>query len=45
MTLTLECYPDNIIDLPSSFGATSGGGLWRVYAKAKTEALTPHTIG
>jgi hypothetical protein len=28
---TLECYAENIPDLPHSFGATSGGGMWRVY--------------
>ena len=28
---TLECFEENIPDLPRSFGGTSGGGLWRVY--------------
>ncbi len=28
---TLECFAENIPDLPRSFGGTSGAGLWRVY--------------
>ncbi len=31
--ITLECFAENIPDLPSSFGGTSGGGLWRVYVR------------
>jgi hypothetical protein len=30
---TLECFAENIPDLPRSFGGTSGGGLWRVYVR------------
>jgi hypothetical protein len=30
---TLECFKENIPDLPDSFGGTSGGGLWRVYVR------------
>ena len=30
---TLECFAENTPDLPDSFGGTSGGGLWRVYAR------------
>ncbi|HZE52346.1 MAG TPA: hypothetical protein VE111_03600 [Bradyrhizobium sp.] len=33
LNITLECFEQNIPDLPSSFGGTSGGGLWRVYAR------------
>jgi hypothetical protein len=29
--MTLECMDYNLPDLPSSFGGTSGGGLWRMY--------------
>jgi hypothetical protein len=29
-TATLECFEENLSDLPASFGGTSGGGLWRV---------------
>jgi hypothetical protein len=29
----LECFKENIPDLPDSFGGTSGGGLWRVYVR------------
>lgn len=29
----LECFEQNIPDLPASFGGTSGGGLWRVYVR------------
>jgi hypothetical protein len=32
-TATLECFAENIPDLPSSFGGTSGGGLWRIYVR------------
>ena len=31
LTTTLECFKENLPDLPISFGGTSGGGLWRVY--------------
>jgi hypothetical protein len=34
---TLECFEQNVPDLPASFGGTSGGGLWRVYARQDTE--------
>jgi hypothetical protein len=33
LNITLECFRQNIPDLPSSFGGTSGGGLWRVYVR------------
>jgi hypothetical protein len=33
LNTTLECFGQNIPDLPASFGGTSGGGLWRVYAR------------
>jgi hypothetical protein len=33
LTATLECFKENLPDLPSSFGGTSGGGLWRVYVR------------
>ena len=32
-TTTIECLQRNIRDLPSSFGGTSGGGLWRLYVR------------
>jgi hypothetical protein len=34
---TLECFKENIHDLPDSFGGTSGGGLWRIYARARED--------
>ena len=33
LNTTLECFEQNIPDLPESFGGTSGGGLWLVYAR------------
>jgi hypothetical protein len=46
---TLECFGENIADLPSSFGATSGGGLWRVYVRksgnGNCEAVHHRLIG
>jgi len=33
LTATLECFKENLPDLPASFGGTSGGGLWRVYVR------------
>jgi hypothetical protein len=46
LTATLECFKENLADLPSSFGGTSGGGLWRsACANATTIALRPCTIG
>jgi hypothetical protein len=33
LTVALECFKENIPDLPDSFGGTSGGGLWRVYVR------------
>jgi hypothetical protein len=33
LNITLECFEQNIPDLPESFGGTSGGGLWRVYTR------------
>jgi hypothetical protein len=37
LTATLECFEKNLPDLPKSFGGTSGGGLWRVYARKKKD--------
>jgi hypothetical protein len=34
---TLECFNENLADLPSSFGGTSGGGLWRVYVRKRDD--------
>jgi hypothetical protein len=46
---TLECFAQNIPDLPDSFGGTSGGGLWRVYVRKREggsfEALHHRLIG
>lgn len=46
---TLEPFPENISDLPRSFGGTSGGGLWRVYVRRhgddKYEAVHHRLIG
>jgi hypothetical protein len=33
LSATLECFKENLSDLPDSFGGTSGGGLWRVYVR------------
>jgi hypothetical protein len=33
LNATLECFAQNIPDLPKSFGGTSGGGFWRVFAR------------
>lgn len=33
----LECFKENIPDLPTSFGGTSGGGLWRIYARQNAD--------
>jgi hypothetical protein len=30
--MTLQCMDYNVAALPSSFGGTSGGGVWRMYA-------------
>jgi hypothetical protein len=35
LNITLECFEQNIPDLPESFGGTSGGGLWRVYTRKR----------
>jgi hypothetical protein len=37
LNTTLECFQQNIPDLPASFGGTSGGGLWRVYVHKKVD--------
>jgi hypothetical protein len=37
LTATLECFKENLVDLPSSFGGTSGGGLWRVYVRKRDD--------
>ncbi len=31
----LECFEENLPDLPDSFGGTSGGGLWCVYVRKR----------
>jgi hypothetical protein len=49
LTATLECFEENLPDLPDSFGGTSGGGLWRVYVrrceKGICEAVHHRLIG
>jgi hypothetical protein len=46
---TLECFAENIPDLPKSFGGISGGGLWRVYVRkgedGKYKAVHRRLIG
>jgi hypothetical protein len=37
LTATLECFEENLPDLPESFGGTSGGGLWRVYVHRRED--------
>jgi hypothetical protein len=37
LSATLECFNENLADLPSSFGGTSGGGLWRVYMRKRDD--------
>ena len=37
LTATLECFEENLPDLPDSFGGTSGGGLWRVYVRRRED--------
>ena len=37
LTATLECFEQNIPELPGSFGGTSGGGLWRVYVRKRDD--------
>ena len=37
LTATLECFKENLPDLPDSFGGTSGGGLWRVYVRKRDD--------
>jgi hypothetical protein len=37
LTATLECFEENLPDLPDSFGGTSGGGLWRVYVHRRED--------
>jgi hypothetical protein len=37
LTATLECFEENLPDLPASFGGTSGGGLWRVYVRKRED--------
>jgi len=39
LNVTLECFQQNIPDLPESFGGTSGGGFWRVYARKEDESF------
>jgi hypothetical protein len=49
LTATLECFEENLPDLPDSFGGTSGGGLWRVYVRkhgdGNFEAIHHRLIG
>jgi hypothetical protein len=49
LNATLECFEENRPDLPESFGGTSGGGLWRVYARKRgdgsLEAVHHRLIG
>jgi hypothetical protein len=49
LTATLECFEENLPDLPDSFGGTSGGGLWRVYVRKRDggifEAIHHRLIG
>jgi hypothetical protein len=33
VSVTLECFKENLADLPNSVGGTSGGALWRVYVR------------
>lgn len=35
VSMTLECFRENIPDLPSSFGGNSGGGFWRAYMRKR----------
>jgi hypothetical protein len=37
LNATLECFEENRPALPESFGGTSGGGLWRVYARKRED--------
>jgi hypothetical protein len=37
LTVALECFEQNLPDLPNSFGGTSGGGLWRVYSRKRED--------
>jgi hypothetical protein len=37
LSATLECYEENIPDLPKSFGGASGSGLWRVYLQQRED--------
>jgi hypothetical protein len=37
LSATLECFEENLPDLPDSFGGTSGGGLWRVYVRKRED--------
>lgn len=49
LSATLECFNESLADLPSTFGGTSGGGLWRVYVRKRDddsfEALHHRLIG
>jgi hypothetical protein len=49
LSVTLECFEENIPDLPVSFGGTSGGGLWRIYVRKREdgsfEAIHHRLIG
>jgi hypothetical protein len=41
-TMTLECMGYNVPDLPTSFGGTSGGGLWRMYLNDASDGSYEH---
>ena len=34
-TAVIQCFAENVPDLPSTFGGSSGGGLWRVYMRVR----------
>jgi hypothetical protein len=40
--MTLECMEYNVPDLPTSFGGTSGGGLWRTYLNDSSDGSYGH---
>lgn len=39
----LECFAENVPDLPDSFGGTSGGGVWRCFLR-KSEGDTVEVV-
>lgn len=40
--MTLECMGYNVPNLPTSFGGTSGGGLWRMYLNDASDGAYEH---